>query len=200
MDILNNYWVGEKNYFNVKTTKTRIIIGSTQTNDLGFINAWNFRWGGNYKKTHHFTITNDGELFQHFSTDFYSKFTGISEIDKETISICLVNPGWLSKDNLNNVWMDQFGNIIDVDENTLIKKTWRNKTYWTIFSEKQINKLNELIDYLCEKHEIEKNIVDHNTFILNKDEFWSVSVRPNYLYYSTDIGASFPFKELTKNE
>jgi len=196
MDISNDYQIDEKNYFKVKTKKNRIIIGTTQTSDLGFLDSWKYRWGGNYKKTHHFTITEDGKILQHFPIEFYSEFIGIPEIDKETISICLVNLGWLARDHLNSVWLDKLGNIIEVNEDNIVKRNWRDKRYWVKYKSEQILALSLLIDKLCQENKIEKNIIDHNTFIRDKEEFWTVSVRPNYLYYSTDIGASFPFKEL----
>jgi len=194
--ISKEYEISDKNYFKTKTKKNRIIIGGTQTVDMSFINGWRHRWGGNYKKTQHFTITPTGKIYQHFPIEYFSKFTGIPEIDHETISIGLVNLTWLMKDHINNVWLDPLGFKVDINENSVVKRNWRDRTYWVKYNLRQIRKLSELINKLCIEGNIEKNIINHNTYIKDKKEFWTVSVRPNYLYYSTDIGASFPFKEL----
>jgi N-acetyl-anhydromuramyl-L-alanine amidase AmpD len=183
----------DDNYYPEITQKSRIIIGNIPTNDLSFFNGWKLRYNGQYKRTCHFTIDGDGMIYSHFPTNYYSSFLGIHEIDKETINIGLLNVGWIKHDLNKTRWVDWRDYDIDIPHTNLIQKQWREHTYWYPYSDKQIKSLTVLLTDVCNDNKIEKLMVDNNTLLLNKKEFWPISFRSNYLYYKTDVSPAFPF-------
>lgn len=196
MKISNKLTLPESNYYPEITKKNRIIIGNINTNDMSFYNGWKLRHNGKYKHTCHFTIDQNGKIYNHFPVDNYSDFVGIKNIDKETISIGLLNLGWIKHDVNKIRWVDWKGNDIDIEPKKLIKKEWRNHSYWYPYPKKQIKALTELLKELSETHGIEMVINNNNTLLINKKQFWPVSYKGNYLYYNTSVTPAFPFDDI----
>lgn len=188
--------LSDRNYYQEITKKSRIIIGNIPTNDLSFFEGWKLRYNGQYKRTCHFTIDRDGKIYSHFPPDYYSSFLGIHDIDKETISIGLLNLGWVKHDVNKTKWVDWRGCDIDIAPTELIQKQWREYTYWYPYSAKQISSLIGLLNKLCADYNIEPLMVDNNTLLINKKEFWPISFRSNYLYYKTDVSPAFAFDKV----
>lgn len=186
----------EQNYYSEKTKKSRIIIGNIPVNDLSFFDGWKLRYNGQYKRTCHYTIDRDGMIYSHFPTDYYSSFLGLHEIDRESINIGILNLGWIKHDVSKIRWVDWRGYDIDLQQQDLIQKQWREYTYWYPYSDNQIKALIGLLQAVTDKHDIEKLMVDNNTLLINKKEFWPISFRSNYLYYKTDVTPAFPFDEV----
>lgn len=200
MMVLNNKLpLTEENYYPEITKKTRIIIGNIHCNDLSFYDGWKLRYDGQYKRTCHFTIDKNGKVYNHFSTDYYSSFLGIQKIDKEAISIGLINLGCIKHDVSKIRWVDWKGNDIDIPNEELVRKQWRELSYWYPYSKKQINSLIKLLKQITDDHGIEKTMVSDNTLLINKNEFWPISFRSNYLYYKTDVTPAFPFEKVIKS-
>lgn len=183
----------EGNFYNEVTKKTRIIIGNIHTHDLSFFEGWKLRYGGQYKRTCHFSVDRMGVCYNHFNPDYYSSFLGKYEIDVETISVGLLNLGWIKHDVSKIRWVDWRDCEIDINPNQLFEKKWRDYYYWYPYSEKQITTLVDLLLMLCNKYNIEPLMIDNNTLLTNKKEFWPISFRSNYLYYKTDVSPAFPF-------
>ena len=163
---------------------------------MSFLDGWKLRHNGQYKKTTHYTITKTGKTNQHYSTEFYSDYVGIPDIDNESITIGLLNLGWIKHDVNKTKWVDWLGHDIDITPEELIKLNWRNHSYWYPYSKRQTNALIRLINQVCEEHQIEKVMIDNNTILVNKKEYWPISFRSNYLYYKTDVSPAFPFKDI----
>jgi N-acetyl-anhydromuramyl-L-alanine amidase AmpD len=196
MGTLTKRLLPESNYYSDKTKKNRIIIGNIYSNDMSFIEGWKLRHNGKYKKTCHFTIDKSGKTYHHIPVENYSDFINIPEIDKETISIGLLNLGWIRHDIDKTRWVDWRGYDIDIPSESLIQKKWRDYEYWYPYSDKQIISLVKLINKLRKEQLIEKLMINSNTLLVNKKEFWPISFRSNYLYYKTDVSPAFPFSEV----
>ena len=192
----NEFALTEKNYYPEVTKKLRIIIGNIPYNDLSFFTGWKLRYDGQYKNTCHYTIDNNGIVRNHFSTDYYSSFMGVQEIDKETISIGLLNLGWARHNVSNSKWLDWMENEIKIQPKQLIQKQWREYKYWHPYENKQIKSLVKLLKELTEDHGIERLMVDNNTLLISKKEFWPISFISNYFYYRTDVTPAFPFDDV----
>jgi N-acetyl-anhydromuramyl-L-alanine amidase AmpD len=186
----------ESNYYTENTQKTRVIIGNIPCNDLSFFEGWKLRHNGDYKTTCHYTIDRDGVIYNHFPTEKYSSFVGIPEIDKESISIGLLNIGWIRHDVSKIRWVDWKGLDVDIEPEKLIRKSWREYSYWYPYSNAQIESLINLLKQISDENIIEKLMNDNNTLLINKKEYWPISFRSNYLYYKTDVSPAFPFDKV----
>ena len=155
------YKLTNKNYYKKSFKKTQIVIGHNSRKDMRHVESWVNRRNGEYKKTSPFTIAKDGTIYQHYDPKYYSDFLG-HEQDKGNISITLVNEGWLRLTDMN-VFVDWLGHTYS-RESELIEKSWRNKKYWKKYTNKQFESLKYLIDYLCIKFELPKEIIHNNAY------------------------------------
>ena len=183
------YDLNESQYYPEKVRKEKIIVGHTYSPDLKFINGWFTREGGKYGKVPHFTISKEGKIYQHVDPSFYCDFLQKKMIDKESISILLVNEGWLQKDG--SVYLDWANREYQGSEEDIISRKWRDKQYWAPYEEEQILSLNDLCLYLTNKFGIERNIMDHNVFDKDVVSFKGITFRSNFLKHYTDISPAF---------
>ena len=186
--------LNKKNFVDIVTDKTQIVIGNSLSNDLKYINGWNKRYGGNYKKTTTFSIDKKGNIYQHFDDKYYSKTIGMESLDKNIITITLENVGWLNKDLIKDRHIDWVGNIYK-RKAKVIDKRWRGFRYWEPYTNKQFNSCVDLVMFLCKKHNIDKKCVGHNTFIKNIEDFNGIIYRSNYNKDFTDVSPAWDFKK-----
>lgn len=190
-----SYLLNETNYHKETYDKTQIIIGHTFRTNMLHYPSWIYRLNGRNKKTANFTITKEGVIYQHFDSNYYSTFVNNNQ-DKASISVVLENSGWFRKDNMIDKYVDWLGNIYNKDSKDVLTKRWRNYTYWDKYTDKQIESLKELINLLCDKHDINKNFIGHNTYDENVDLFKGIVFRSNYYQESTDVSPAFDIEKL----
>jgi hypothetical protein len=159
--------------------------------------SWIYRLNGKNKKTANFTITKEGKVYQHFDTKFYSDFIG-SEQDKTSISIVLENVGWLKKDPMVERYTDWLGNSYRKNSEEILFKKWRNHVYWDLYTKEQLNSLKGLVVELCEKNDVSKKFIGHNTFDENIDLYDGIVFKSNYNQESTDVSPAFDMEILKK--
>lgn len=193
----SSYTLTEKNYYPHKHPKKQIVIGNSFNEDMNHFNGWLKRGGGQYKKVANYSINCDGQIYEHFHSDYYSDFIPYSLHNKNIISIILVNEGWLEYDLKEKKYINCFGNTTNNPE--IIEKRWRNHTFWGNYNKKQIDSLVYLTKYLLEKHNIIKKVLSHNTFVKDICGFEGVTYRSNWIKDSTDLSPSFDF-EIFKNK
>lgn len=191
---LDKYELTENNFYKTEFNKRQIVIGNSFSEKDNHIKGWKTRMGGGYKKTSTFTIFKNGQIHQHFDPAMYSDFLENKSIDKKIISIVLENNGWLQKDLITDEYFTWVGNIYNKSKD-VFEKRWRGFTYWEPYTEKQIKSCAKLVKYLCDKYEIPKNCVGHNTFIDGIEYFEGVTYRSNYHKDSTDLNPSWDFKK-----
>ena len=122
------YQLTDKQYSNVKTIKKRIVIGNSFSVDMNHYSGWLNRYNGKYKRTAMYTISLDGEIYEHFSPEYHSEIIGNKEFDESTITILLENEGWLIKDlNDENRYITYVGNIYNRIDEVFVKKWRHNK-------------------------------------------------------------------------
>ena len=194
-------------YFNdedhIKKSKTKkkqiVLINSSSTFDEYFVRI-KTRYNGKYTKVPCFFVSREGEIYQHFNTDYYNELMIEQGVEKQVIVIALENVGWLFKDSLNGNFVTWSGNKY---EDNVCEKPWRNKRYWAEYTEKQYTELAELIDYLCIKHNIIKEFVGNNVIIDKPHYYRGILNRSNYSknYYDLSPAADFnKLKELIENK
>ena len=109
------YKVKDENYYDNVFIKKQIVLGNTFSKNMNHYIGWNFRKGGDYKKTAPFTISKYGEIFEHFDPQYYSDFIGVKHVDRQIIPILIENEGYLFSDiKLGNVYYDYLGRTIRI--------------------------------------------------------------------------------------
>jgi frataxin-like iron-binding protein CyaY len=119
------------------------------------------------------------------------------QIEKHCITIALENVGWLFKDSLTGkftTWkgVEYSGDVIEIP--------WRNKKYWSTYSDDQYTKLAELIDYLCIQHNIIKEFIGNNIVVNKPNNYKGILNRSNYTKNYYDLSPAADFKKLNELE
>lgn len=181
-----------KNHYKIKNAKRQIIIGnSLRKNDNHLIRLKNKDLGES-KKYPTFTIKRNGKIYQHFNHNNHSDFIGIKEVDTKSITIVLENMGWLRK--IDGVYYNWINEICDEDH--VGEKKWMGYTFWHKYTKEQIDSLNKLCDFLCEKHNILKSFIDFHHHHKNIKKYRGVVLKSNHIENSTDTN---PFLKLTND-
>lgn len=175
--------------------KTQIILCHTSRPLIYYNNALKHRFDGEYKKIPTYTISKSGLLIENFDSSYYSEFFGDEDIDKNSIIICLENLGWLKYNTLNNKYVNWIG---DIYKGEVYQKRWRDKSFWSIYPDKQLKICAKLIVELSIKHGIPLDLIGHNVKIDGIVNFYGITTRSNYNEYWTDLSPSFDFKKLKK--
>ena len=183
------YKLEDTNYYNQVYEKTQIVIGHNSRKDMRHVEGWSRREFGDYKKTASHSIDRDGKVYQHFDPKYYSDFIG-HEQDKCSISICLVNVGWLKYNDFLKNYTDWLGHTYS-SKNKLVKRSWRNKDFWFPYTKKQEVSLLKLLDKLCENFNIERDFIGNNVYNENADIYKGIVFRSNYDIKLTDVSPAF---------
>jgi N-acetyl-anhydromuramyl-L-alanine amidase AmpD len=146
------------------------------------------------KKIPNFVVTRKGEVYQTLKDGDYSNFFN-NNFDKEVITICLENLGWLEKVPLESFHINWCGDIYNGE---VFSRKWRDYFMWQPYTEIQIEKCSELCNLLLEKFSIDKNIIGHNTQVDFIENFRGISTRSNFEKNSTDVSPSFDFEIFSK--
>lgn len=190
----NTHLIGLQNFYQSEFMKTQIIIGNTFSNGLNHVTGWETRMNGKYKSTAPITILMDGTIHLHFDPKHHSDFMGIENIDKHSIPIVLENLGWLTKDLQNDRYLTWIGDIYN-GENKVVEKRWRNHTYWTTYTNEQVESLVNVCEYLCDRFDIPRETFSHNTYVDSVDKFRGVVYKGNFSKFYSDVNPTFMFDE-----
>lgn len=189
------YKLTENNYHKEIYDKTQIIIGHTYQKGMLHYANWIYRLNGKNKKTATFTITKEGDVYQHYDPIYYSSFVN-NQQDKASISIVLENLGWFRKDTMVDRYIDWLGNSYRKSNEEVLIKRWRNYNYWDRYTEKQTESLVKLVFEICQKYNINKDFIGHNVLDENIDLFKGITFRSNYYQESTDVSPAFDVGKL----
>lgn len=143
-----------REYFQEEVVKTQICIHHTVSSKSieGDIN-W---WIKDPKRIATFClIAYDGVMHKVFSSKYWAYHLGVkglSKLEKTSIGIELDAYGGLVKKN--GVWCSVYGNVIDPSEVVLYPKGYRGYYAFHKYSNEQIEKLRQLLVYLCKTYNI----------------------------------------------
>jgi N-acetyl-anhydromuramyl-L-alanine amidase AmpD len=179
-----------------KTKKTQILLYDTQRRYNEYISKIKYRNFGSYDNIPHFIVTKTGNIFQLFDSDYWSKTFYDEKIDKKIIKIALENLGWLNKNTINGFLFNWIGDPYRTEPYI---KTWRSYHFWDKYTEEQISSLIDLCGFLCEKHDIPKNVVPSQGFFKNAPNFNGIICKSNFSDIYTDINPSFNFNLFLKH-
>ena len=116
-----------------------------------------------------YSIDQNGEITNHYDPKYYSDYLKLS-IDNNIIPILLINEGWLYSDDKTGKKIMWTGNYYLRGENEVIYREWRNNFHYATYPLKQVNSCIKLCKELCEKFDIPKKCIGHNTKVDGKDE------------------------------
>ena len=184
-------------YYDKKYNKTQILLCHTSRPLTYFNNSLRYRLDGEYTKIPTYSISKTGKTIENFDSHHHSDFFGIEEVDKSSVIICLENLGWLKYNTLNNKYINWIG---DIYKGEVYQKRWRDRSFWSIYPDKQLRACAKLIVEICSKHNIPLEMIGHNVKINGVMSFSGITARSNYNEYWMDINPSFKFELLCEKE
>ncbi len=187
-------------YGNFKTTgkqkkKKQIILCHTSREVEEYLTSLKVRYNSKYDKIPNYVITKSGTILQLLPDDAHSNFFYETNINKNSIIICLENLGWLEKKPLTNYYINWKGSIYNQQ---VYDKKWRDFFFWEPYSEEQVKSAAELCLHLTEILKIKKMCVGHNTKIEGVENFEGIVSKSNFDGKYTDLNPSFSFDTFNK--
>ena len=187
-------------YGNFKTTgkqkkKKQIILCHTSREVEEYLTSLKVRYNSKYDKIPNYIITKDGRILQLLPDEGHSNFFMESNINRNSIIVCLENLGWLEKKPLTNHYINWKGSIYNQE---VYEKKWRDFFFWEPYSEEQVKSAAELCLHLTEILKIKKMCVGHNTKIDGVENFEGIVSKSNFDGRYTDLNPSFSFDTFNK--
>ena len=187
--------VEDYNYYHTKHKKRQIILaGSLRANHNHLIHLKNKKRGKS-KQWNTFTITREGNVYQHFDPRCYSDFMGVKDVDKHSISIVLENMGMVFYDYESGKYLNWIHEELEEEPYEL---SWNNSRYWEEYTDAQFNATVELCKILCKKHRIPLACIGFNVYHHNTANYNGIVCRSNFDTDYNDLNPSFDFKNFLK--
>jgi N-acetyl-anhydromuramyl-L-alanine amidase AmpD len=175
--------------------KKQIILCHTSREVQEYLASLQFRYNSKYDKIPNYVVTRDGKVLQLLDDTSYSNFFSDSQINKNSVIICLENLGWLEKKPLTNYYINWKGSIYNQQ---VYEKKWRDFYFWHPYTDKQLETTAGLCKQIMKSLQIDKSCVGHNTKIEGIKKFEGISSRSNYDVIYTDLSPSFNFVNFIK--
>jgi N-acetyl-anhydromuramyl-L-alanine amidase AmpD len=187
-------------YGNFKTTgkqkkKRQIILCHTSREVEEYLTSLKVRYNSKYDKIPNYIITKDGRILQLLPDEGHSNFFMESNINRNSIIVCLENLGWLEKKPLTNYHINWKGSIYNQE---VYEKKWRDFFFWEPYSDEQVKSTAELCIHLIEILNIKKRCVGHNTRFEGVEHFEGIVSKSNFDGKYTVLNPSFNFENFTK--
>lgn len=173
--------------------KKQILLCHTSRPLKYYLKSINYRLNNQFDRVPHYLISEKGGIIKNYSERKYSNFMLNPNIDKNVIIVCLENLGWLRYKEKEDKYVNWVGDEYNGD---IFNKRWRDKTFWSTYSENQINSLSKLLNYLSVEFEIPLNFVGHNVTVDDISDFVGVTCKSNYSQLWTDVSPAFDFEKL----
>ena len=182
------YKIKQENRYKTKGSKKQIVIGGSLRKNNYHINRLLHKEYGKTKKWNTYSISRNGEIFEHYDPQYYSDFLGIKDADKNSISILLENMGSLVKlpngDYIN--WINEL-----CEKEYVVEKNWMGQHYWESFTDAQYDSILQLSEKLCDDFNIPKKVIEFHHYHKDINKFNGIVLRSNYIDDSTDINPLF---------
>lgn len=189
----------DKNKLNIlrrKSKKTQIFLYDTQRRVDDFISKIKYRRNGTFDDIPHFIVTKLGVVYQIFDTNHSSKTFDDPKMDKKMIKIAVENLGWLNKNTITGFLNNWIGDPYRTEPHV---RNWRQYFFWDKYNDDQMKSISKLCEFLCDKHDIFKQVVPSQGYLENISNFKGVVCKSNFSNIYTDINPSFNFRILFNN-
>lgn len=191
-----SYELPVNNYIQKINRKRLIVIGHTHNSNMRHFNGWLHRYNKKFKRTAAYTIGENGEIFQHFDPRYQSNILN-SKLDDVSIVILLENDGYLRLNE--NIYMNWFGDIYNKDIDNIIERKWRNQSLWAPYSDEQFKSTLELIRMLCYDFSIKKQVIGHNVFIDDLEDYNGILYWSNIDKKVTEVSPAWKCESFKHN-
>ena len=186
-------------YGNFKTTgkqkkKRQIILCHTSREVEEYLTSLKFRYNSKYDKIPNYVITKEGKILQLLPNEGHTNLFTEENINRNSVTVCLENLGWLEKKPLTTHYINWNGSIYSEQ---VYEKKWRDYFFWEPYTDSQINSAAELCNHLAIELNISKTCVGHNTKIDGIINFEGIVSRSNFDSKYTDLNPSFNFETFT---
>jgi N-acetyl-anhydromuramyl-L-alanine amidase AmpD len=187
-------------YGNFKTTgkqkkKKQIILCHTSREVEEYLTSLKVRYNSKYDKIPNYIVTKDGKILQLLPDEGHSNFFTESNLNRNSIIVCLENLGWLEKKPLTNYHINWKGSIYNQE---VYEKKWRDFFFWEPYSDEQMKSTAELCSHLTEILKIKKRCIGHNTRFEGVEHFEGIVSKSNFDGKYTDLNPSFNFENFIK--
>ena len=191
----NTYSVSEFNYIKEKTNKNLIILGDTCRSESNHIKRMYIKDNKKSLAWNTYTISRNGEIYEHFNPMYYSETTDDPLINKRSITILFENMNLLSyEDGKYLNWINELYN------GNIYKKQWKGGYFWEEYTKNQYDSLIELIQYLLITFDnIPKDFVDFNHYDSDLLKHKGILSRSNIFKDKYDLNPSFNYKYIIEN-
>lgn len=174
---------------NEEHKKTQIILTHTSRNGEDYLKSVEYRLNGVYDRIPHYLILKNGEYKQICNDNLVTNYFDDDKLNKKSILISLENLGWVNKEILSSTYTNWIGD----KTNNIKERKWRQKYFWDKYSEEQTETLITLCEIICDKHNIPKKFIGHNTKLDNLGEYQGILNRSNLYIEHTDLSPAFNF-------
>jgi len=175
--------------------KKQIVLSHSSRNVRDYLVSLKTRYNGNNEYLPNYIIDREGNIMNIIPPETYSKYLDMGPSDKNVITICLENLGWLRKNPLYGGYVNWIGNIYNEG---IYERKWRGHFFWQPYTEKQLDSLGSLIEELCNQFNIPKTLIGHNVKVDGVEKFEGIVTKSNYDSTYTDLSPAFDFDELKK--
>jgi N-acetyl-anhydromuramyl-L-alanine amidase AmpD len=188
-------------YGNFKPTgkqkkKKQIILSHTSRDIETYLMSLKYRYNGKYDKIPNYIIDRNGKVLKLLNNNEHTNYFSDSNINRNSIIICLENLGWLEKEPLKNSHINWVGNIYN---EKIYEKKWRDYFFWHPYTDIQIEKTAELCKSLTKSLSINKECIGHNTRINGVERYEGIVTKSNFDSEFTDVSPAFNFEQFLKH-
>ncbi len=192
--------VTAENRYKTKTLKTQIVLASSLRKSDNHITRLTHKDYGKTKTWNTYTVSREGEVFQHYDDKYHTDFLGIKIGDKQSISIVLENMGYLFETPEGKYvnWLNEV-----CDPKNVVKRKYVGYDFWEKIPDEQMECVVLLCREVCEKHNIPRVCIDFQHFHKDTSKFRGIVFRSNYNEDSGDFNPLFnisKFNEMLRNE
>lgn len=170
--------------------KKQIILTHTSRKGEDYLKSLECRYNGVYDKLPHYVILKNGEYKKICEDNSVTNFFDREKLNNNGIVICLENLGWLTKDVLSPTYSNWLNQRVD---GKVKERKWRQRFFWDLYTEEQLQTLIQLCEKICEEHEIPKRFIGHNTHLDSLEDYEGILNRSNFYSEYTDLSPAFNF-------
>ena len=194
--MLNIKKYGKFPKFEKNKNKKQIILCHSFRPQNEYLTSLKNRNNGNFDRIPNYFINKKGDIISLIPDDSYSNIFTDTEINRNSIVICLENLGWLKKTPLGISYSNWIGDIYCKD---IFEKKWRDKIWWEPYPIEQIDSLIGLSKKLLSKFSIDNRFIGHNTKVEGVKLFNGIVCKSNFNNRFTDLSPSFNYEYFKNN-
>jgi N-acetyl-anhydromuramyl-L-alanine amidase AmpD len=173
--------------------KHQIILTHTSRNVENYLASLRYRYNGKFDRIPNYVIKKNGDILQLLNDIEHTNYLKEINMNRNSITICLENLGWLEKQPLENQYVNWIG---DIYKGKPYERHWRDYYFWEPYTEEQIDSLAFLCNKIIIENKINKDLIGHNTKVKNVNIFEGIATRSNLDSNYTDVSPSFDFDKL----